>query len=985
VPQSFDTAVMIHALFSSRIFATKQTKKPRKLVFHWHGLGGVLIVLALIFHQQSELLPAWWFGLSGCLLLGAALVTWLLKYRLHSWLLLFGVCLIAWCSWTNQAQQRLDDRLSAQWEGREIQVTGLIASMPQQKQFSQRFDFLVSAPNGAAEIRLPKKIVLSWAPTFSTLGSVQYLEPGQLWTFTVKLKRPVGAINFEGFDSELNALRQHIGAYGGVQKNAAQFHCNMWCWQIWQSDLWTSLPAIALERLRLRISQALDELTPLSGERATGVIKALAIGEQSAITAGDWRLFNRTGVSHLMSISGMHVTMTAAMAAWCTVFFWNRIAVKLSLPNVARLPNRRRLAWIFAIATALLYCALAGWGIPAQRTVFTVVFIGLLAHHRAGVGALWVLQAVAFCILILDPWAVLTIGFWLSFLAVAGLMLQGTSPDQLQLDPARQSPKTTQETIAEKSPKQLLVEHFFKHTLVQALRAQWACTWMLLPALAYFFGSISAVSVVANALAIPVIGLIITPLALVSAVLCLMLPTFAMPLAVALIQSIAWLLNGLFKFLLWLDQSLAAQWIVGQPSLLVTVISTFLIMLALARSWTPVFQVSRWHYLFKSLLLSISTALLVLPAVSKSSVKNTWEVTFFDVGQGSAIMIRSEDKVVLFDAGPQQSIESDAGSNTIVPALRLLGIRKIDLLVLSHLDAGHIGGLNAILDAMPIEKIWTGLPDNSVQSQRIENTTKLLKNSAIESCQAGLTTVIAGLELEVLHPPNLVELQANSDQVQGPGNQTGEVKNTEVKNIEIKNTEVLRTELNATEEDANEAQTAEPTSNSVKPKRSKSPPKKVDNNASSCVLMIRGGEHKVLLTADIQVKQERWLVEQNGDQLKADVLAMPGQGAASGSSALFLQAVQPKFAVSQAGYGNRWKIPNKVLPRYQQLGIQVERTDQQGAIRFQFGNTTTNSIAELNPFKSFNAPHPFKQTDEAGAVTVETARHKRDAYWRIKP
>ncbi len=979
---------MIQALSLSKIFATKQITKPRMLGFQWHGLGGILIVLALIFHQQTQLLPAWWFGLSGVFLLCIAFVIWLLSRRWLSWLILFSVSLIAWCSWTHLAQQRLDDRLSAQWEGREIQVTGLIASMPQQKQFSQRFDFLVSSTNGPTEVRLPKKIVLSWAPTFHTAGSVQYLEPGQLWTFTVKLKRPVGAVNFEGFDSELNAFRQQIGAYGGVQKNAAQFHCNLWCLQIFQTDLWTSLPAITLERLRLVISQSLDELTPLSGERATGVIKALAIGEQSAITAGDWRLFNRTGVSHLMSISGMHVTMTAAMAAWCTVFFWNRFAAKLSLANLARLPNRRRLAWVFAIAVALLYCALAGWGIPAQRTVFTVIFIGLLAHQRAGFGALWVLQAVAFCILILDPWAVLTIGFWLSFLAVAGLMLQGTSPDQLKLDPARSPLKTLQKTIVEKSPKQLLVEHFFKHTLVQALRAQWACTWVLLPALAYFFGSISAVSVVANALAIPVIGLVITPLALACALLCVLLPAFAMPLAAALVQGIAWILNVLFAFLLWLDQSLAAQWIVGQPSLLITVISTLLIMLALARSWMPFFRVSRWHYLFKSVLLSFSTALLVLPAVSKSSVKNNWDVTFFDVGQGSAILIRSKDKVVLFDTGPQQSTESDAGSNTIVPALRLLGIRKIDLLVLSHLDTGHIGGLNAILDAMPIEKIWTSLPDDSVQSQRIANTTKLLTSSVTERCQGGLKTVIAGLELEVLHPPNLAELEVNSDQVQSSEDQASEVKNSEVKNIEINNTEVIRTELNAIEEDAYEAQTADLTSNKVKLKHSKSPPKKVDNNASSCVLMIRGNEHKVILTADIQVKQERWLVQQYGDQLKADVLAMPGQGAASGSSALLLQAVQPKFAVSQAGYRNRWKIPNKVLPRYQQLGIQVERTDQQGAIRFQFGNVDNNSFDNLNPIKSLDALNPFKQTiptEEPSAIAVQTARHERDAYWRIKP
>jgi competence protein ComEC len=921
----------------SRISATNQNAPLGSQRFHWHGLGGILIGLALIFHQQSELLPGWWFGLLGAFFLGLAGLIWfcirrLLASRFNfrrliSALLLSGICLIAWSSWTNQAQQRLDDRLSAQSEGREIQVTGLIASMPQEKQFSQRFEFLVSNSNAATPIHLPKKIVLSWAPDFKT-DSVQYLAPGQLWMFTVKLKRPVGAINFEGFDSELNVFRQGIGAFGSVQKNEAQFLCTVWCKPFWDSGLWPSLPTIALERLRLLVSQSLDELTPLSGDRATGVIKALAIGEQSAITASDWRLFNRTGVSHLMSISGMHVTMTASMAAWCAVLLWNRIAARLSLPNAARLPNRRRLAWGFAIVVALLYCALAGWGIPAQRTVFTVVFIGLLAHHRSGLSALWVLQAVAFCILVLDPWAVLTVGFWLSFLAVAGLMLHGNSPDHLKVDQLHLQPKIEPESLIEKTPRRLIIEHFFKHTLVQALRAQWACTWVLLPALAYFFGSISLVSVIANALAIPVIGLIITPLALASAVLALFLPGFAISLATGLVQVISWMLNLLFAFLLWLDQSVAAQWIVGQPTLLLTVVATLVIMLALTRSWLPFFRPSRWHYPLKSLLLSFSILCLVLPTVSQSTVKNAWSVTFFDVGQGSAILIRSGDSVVLFDAGPQQSAESDAGSNTIVPALRLLGIRKIDLLVLSHLDTAHIGGLNAILDAMPIEKIWTALPENSVALQRIAT---LGANRVPDRCQSGLNTVLGNLVLEALHPPKIEDTGGGA--ADGPTN-------------EAANSQIRR------------------------------PAKKTNNNASSCVLMIRSGQHKVLLTADIENKQERWLVQQYGEALNADVLAMPGQGAASGSSSLFLQTVRPQFAVSQAGYRNRWQTPNKVLPRYQELGIKVERTDQQGAVRFQFGAVQPHGFTGISP---------RIRSESSGQITVQTARHERDAYWRIKP
>jgi competence protein ComEC len=949
---------MNRSLALHSVIRLDRSESVRFRPFHWHGLGGILIVLALAFHQQIQLLPSWWFGVGSlCCVVVAALVGLLpqVRHRFCHIILLCSLCLLAWFSWTDQAQQRLDDRLAAQWEGREIQVTGLIASMPQQKQFAQRFDFLISSVQSDSNIRLPKKIVLSWSPLFANdaaiksrrttelVESTQHLEPGQLWTFAVKLKRPVGSVNFEGFDSELNSFRQNIGAYGVVQKDQARFHCSLWCWAVWQSDLWPSLGSVALERLRLMISQSLDELTPLSGERATGVIKALAIGEQSAINALDWRLFNRTGVSHLMSISGMHVTMTAAIAAWCTVFLWNRCAARMSLPQVARLPNRRRLAWVFAIGAALFYCALAGWGIPAQRTVFTVVLIGLLAHQRSGFSALWVLQTVALCILVLDPWAVLSIGFWLSFLAVAGLMLQGGKPDQLSMDRDERAKHNReqycdenrdsydpQKSVIEKSPKRLIAEHFFKHTLVQAVRAQWACTWILLPALAYFFGSISAISVVANAIAIPLIGLIVTPLALACAALAVLLPTAAMPLAAALVQGIAWLLKLLFVFLQWLDQSLAAQWIVGQPSLLVTALATVLIMSALARSWLPFFASSRWHYFFKVILLAASTALLIFPTVSKSSNGNVWSASFFDVGHGSAVLVKSGDQVLLFDTGPQQSIDNDAGSNTIVPALRLMGIQKIDLLVLSHMDSGHLGGFQAILDAMPIDRIWASLPQDSVPLQKIANAKARVIS---EQCHAGRKMMLNNLSIQALHPPKPAEHEVNTE-------------------------------------------SSDSVLSDSKPAPVKPSAKKVDYNVDSCVLMITSGAQKLLLTADIQAKQERWLVQHYGPQLKADVLAMPGQGAASGSSLAFLQAVQPVVAIAQVGYRNRWRTPEKVAARYQQLGIKIERTDRQGAVRIQLGQGADNPV--------FTAKSSLDSgTDRS--ITVQTARQERDAYWRIKP
>ncbi len=925
---------------------------------HLHYLGACLVLAALAFHQQVQLLPSWWFAVlcAGLIALSVVIRVFVMsrfcarlserfRQRLRvfsTFLFVLACCCLAWFLWSSQAQDRLNDRLSAQWEGREIQVTGLISSMPLQRQFAQRFEFLIDqAQAGNDELKLPRKIVLSWNPNFSTSVAppklaVQYLAPGQLWTFTVKLKRPVSGVNFEGFDGELNAFHKEIGAYGSVYKDRAQFVCGLLCAQVWQSSLRWAIPQIALERLRLLVSHALDELAPMTGERAIGVVKALAIGEQSAISAADWRLFNQTGVSHLMSISGMHVTMTAAMAGWWAVFVWNRLAARLSLPSLVRLPNRRRCAWVSAIVVAFLYCGLAGWGIPAQRTLFTVILIGLLAQQTSGMRALWILQVVALCILLLDPWAVLTIGFWLSFLAVAALMMQGSSTEQNIVDTVNRQP-IAGSAVIERTPAQIMVEHFFRHTLVQAVRAQWACTWILIPALAYFFGSVSVVSVAANALAIPVVGLIVTPLALVCAGLSVAVPEFLQPVAGLLVQLISVILNGLFMFLKYLEHSSLAQWVVGQPSIGVVVISTLLILLALTRSWLPFVRPQRWLYIAKFGLLLIGLVPLLLPLLKDSfhyslpdAKQQPWTLTFFDVGQGSAALINAGGKTILFDVGPQTSADQDAGANIIVPTLRLMGVQKIDLLVLSHLDTAHIGGLSSILDAFSVAKILSGLPNQSVASQRIaghaapsqslsgeavqsqsessqavQSEPTLGQRSqnqaiAVEPCQRGLALTVGGIKLEVLHPS-----ESQSESIQAAKNP----------------------------------------------------------NANSCVVMLNDGLNKVLLSSDIQTKQERLLVQRYANDLKADVLAMPGQGAASGSSREFVQAVRPRFAVAQVGYRNRWGAPNKVQERYRQVGegaqtVEVLRTDYHGALRFRFADQ---------------------------GIEVEQARQKRDAYWRIKP
>jgi competence protein ComEC len=580
----------------------------------------------------------------------------------------------AWADW------RLADRLPRQWEGVDLTVTGVVASLPQPFEGGVRFDFDVEQVAPAAA-RLPRRIALAW---YNGLGreafkSIVPIRAGERWRLTVRLRRPHGSVNPYGFDYESWLLQRAIGATGYVRPGANR-----------RLDRLALRPAYLVERGREILRKRHWDALP--GYPYAGVLTALAIGDQNAIDARQWRLFARTGVSHLMSISGLHVTMVASLFAALVYWLWRRSSTLL-----LALPARKASA-LAGFLAALAYCLIAGFAVPAQRTLYMVgvVALALWAGRVSSVSR--VLCAALLLVLLLDPWAVLAPGFWLSFGAVAVILYVATG-----------RPRAGQGLA-------------LTHDLIQWGRVQWAITLALAPLLLVWFQQMSLVSPLANAVAIPLVSLVVTPLALIGSVVPI---DFILKLAHAVMAGQMWLLERLAALpaAVW-QQHAPAGWTVA---------------LALAGTvWLllPRGVPARWLGL--PLLLPMFA---VAPAAPPAGA--LW-LTVLDVGQGLVVFARTETHALLYDAGPAYGPDADSGSRVILPFLRASGIARLDAMVVSHDDSDHAGGAVSVLSGLPVGALYTSIPQT--------HPAWLAAERYRLPCTAGQRWDWDGVRFEVLHP-----------------------------------------------------------------------------------------------------------------------------------------------------------------------------------------------------------------------------------------
>ncbi len=575
------------------------------------------------------------------------------------------------------AMHRLADDLPQDWEGREIRLVGVVASLPRLQERGERFLFDVETIE-TPQATVPHRISIARfatgfrAPVPENNFKSSY-HPGERWRLTVKLKRPHGSYNPDGFDFEAWALERDIRATGYIRHEATSTRLDALVWR----------PGYLVERARERVR---DHFRRVLGDAPyTGVLLALAIGDDGGIAAKDWQTFLRTGVNHLMSISGLHVTMVASLAFGLVYALWRRVE-RLAL----RLPARKAAA-LAGVLAAGGYALVAGYAVPTQRTFYMLAVIAVALWSGRAVSMSHVLCWALLAVVLIDPWAVLAPGFWLSFGAVGLLVYAGSA--RLRRP----------------------------HWLHEAIHTQWVVTLGLLPLLLALFQQVSVVSPLANAFAIPVISLVVTPLALLGAIV----PVDALLLAAHAVMA------GCMVMLEWCADLPVAVWQQHAPP-----------------AWTVLagFGGVLWLLLPRGFPLRWLGAIALLPMfliVPEPPGAGELRATVLDVGQGLAVVLQTEHHAMLYDTGPRYSEEADSGNRVILPFLRAAGIGRLDGLVLTHDDNDHTGGAASVLQGVAVDWLASPLPAGHALLKGVQRALP---------CFAGQAWQWDGVRFEMLHP-----------------------------------------------------------------------------------------------------------------------------------------------------------------------------------------------------------------------------------------
>jgi competence protein ComEC len=571
-------------------------------------------------------------------------------------------------------------------EGIDIEVRGQVISIPSVQGRISRFEFSIheaSLTSSGKFVQPPKKVRLNW------YGKVPSIQLGEVWRLRVRLKRPWGYANPGGFDYEKWLFEQSIRATGYVRNKGEN-----------ERIRGTSLlnPAYYL---RATLNQKLEQ----TKSKSSAVIKALVLGERGQMDSKRWQVLTQTGTNHLLAISGLHVGIVSGFVYFIVLFLWKRsehLCLKIAAQRVAALA---------AIFAAVFYAMLAGFSIPTQRAMMMATVVFLSIYFMQSLRPWNILSIALLCVLVLDPFSVLSPGFWLSFLAVAIILfsLKGKSTEQNKQ--AKQANRTKQA---------------WWRSLV---KIQFVLSLGLLPLTLLFFQQASLVSPIANFFAVPWVSFLVVPVTLMGSLLMLASDT----LGGWVLQISHFLLEVFWSILNYLHALPFSSWhhAIEIWALVPALVG---IMLLLSAKGFP----SKWL----SVIL-LSPLVFAKPAAVS---ENNLTVTTLDVGQGLSVVIEVGEHVLVFDTGPKFSSSFNAGESVVIPYLRQRGIDKIDTLVVSHGDKDHAGGLQGILLNMPVEKLL---------SSNIEN----YHHDQLKVCRAGVDWQWHSAHFQFIHPPaNLTEV-----------------------------------------------------------------------------------------------------------------------------------------------------------------------------------------------------------------------------------
>ncbi|HSG11791.1 MAG TPA: DNA internalization-related competence protein ComEC/Rec2 [Gammaproteobacteria bacterium] len=583
----------------------------------------------LVLHLQAKL-PA-----ISSLLLVAAAVTFLASRRLRP-VAIFSLGFL-WAAFHNMllTAQGLPEDL----QGRTLLIEGVVLERPPATS-GIRMRFLLQADRldtGEGWQSFATRVRLDW---YGEHGDPQ---PGERWQLAVRLRRPGGYANPGGFDYEQWLYRERIRATGYVRSDDRNLHIGS-----------GSVAVIDSIRNSLSATMVADSRTSPS----MALVQALTVGQRNRISQEQWQILRATGTSHLMAISGLHISLVAGLVFGCVRLAWARSAML----STQLLPVRA--AALAALLAATLYALLSGFAIPAQRALIMValLMVALMSGRRATFPG--VISIAALVTLLLDPVSILSAGWWLSFSAVTIIAWFAIGRTGYRYPSHR----------------------WFLMPVILAI--------CMMPLLVLFFQQVSLVAPLANILAVPWVSFLVVPLALAGTVMC----AFSEPAGLAVLQLSAWILDVLWQALAWLaDLDIAlASWPQPAGSQLL------LASLGMACLFVPRGMPGRWAGVM--LLLPMLLAARLQPA------PNEVRVSLLDVGQGLSAVIRTARHTLVYDTGPAFGSHFDTGRAVLVPYLRSQGITHVDRLFISHGDNDHIGGARSLLAAYPADEVLSSVP-----------------------------------------------------------------------------------------------------------------------------------------------------------------------------------------------------------------------------------------------------------------------------------
>ena len=742
------------------------------------------------------------------------------------------------------ADSRLQNILAKELEGEELSIEGRVIGLPQGGETGAKFAFEITKMifKGESKIQFPQQIYLSWQSPWRSHQIIPEIIPGQSWKFKVKLKRPYGSLNPYTFDFERWSFHQNFGASGSVKSGELL--------RVKEIGLLEFALQMELARYQLR-KKIKKALSPDS--RYAGVIIALVMGDQNAIHQDDWGVFNATGIGHLISISGLHVTMLAGVGATLAVFCWRRKSLPLLLPV-------GKFAALSGFLTAFIYAWLAGFQIPAQRTMYMVgvVAFALWTGRNPRSFDIW-WWALAF-VLLIDPMAPYTPGFWLSFGAVAAILY---------------AMKDSSGLLGVPTGTELEVPLTLRlmQACCEACRVQAVVTIALLPITLFWFYQVSIVSPLANAFAIPVVSYIVTPLAIAGALLPEFLGKWLLIPAHTVMKYLASLLEWMASWdwaVVWSSQPL---WWLLVPSIV-----------GIIYAIQPGELSASWRSRMCALL---PTAMLFIPwldFMGNTLKSDEFKATVLDIGQGTAVLVETANKLLLYDTGPIQGKGDDAGQRTILPYLRGRGVTQIDRMVISHSDSDHVGGAASLLKQITFKVMMGSLPsDNS-----------LLMNLSARKvpsipCRYGQRWTWDQVEFVIWHPYEFTNFQKQYSMKPNEMSCVLEVRN---KNYSFWLTGDVE----------------------------------------------RQGE------AEITGRLDTVMLNEIGD--RQIIFMAPHHGSKTSSSMELLKALEPDIAFAQNGYRNRYGHPHPtVTARYEGLGIPFYQTPETGAQIWTFQDKSPDPLS----------------------------------------